>query len=172
MKIIKWSGCFFSLIFSMSVLAAEVDRNAPILIEAAEVMVDEASGVSTYKGQVLFEQGGMQLRAEKVAVHSDGRTLNKVKADGTPVVLEVKGLDGGSTRAEAKSMQYFVGDGRLIMEGDAQLWQDGNHFSGGRIEFDTFNDRILASREGEEGRRVRVVIHPNMLNSNDELPPQ
>ncbi len=167
MRIDKFIGLSFLLLFSSAISAASVDRNAPVLIEAAEVMIDEPTGVSTYHGDVLFQQGGMSLRADQVKVHSDGRTLHKVDATGKPVIFEVTDEGGQNTRAEARQMHYLVSEGRLVIEGDAQLWQRGNHFSGGRIEFDTFNDRVVASQQGEQ-QRVRVVIHPETLDKKEQ----
>lgn len=167
MKIISRWWITVVLLLGSQVMAAESDRNAPVLIEAAEVMIDEPSGVSTYQGEVLFQQGGMSLRADQVDVHSDGRVLRSVVARGAPVVFEIADAEGDVTRAESQKMRYQVAEGRLVMEGEARLWQGGNHFSGGRIEFDTYNDRILASRQGEEKQRVRVVIHPETLNQQE-----
>jgi len=170
MKIISRWWFIVAVLLGTETMAAESDRNAPVLIEAAEVMIDEPSGVSTYKGDVSFQQGGMSLQADQVDVHSDGRILRSVVATGAPVVFEITDVDGDVTRAEAQNMRYQVADGHLVMVGEARLWQGGNHFSGGRIEFDTYNDRILASRQGEEKQRVRVVIHPETLNQQGIAP--
>lgn len=166
MRIIKQAqGLLLLLVISIGAVSA-TERSAPVLIEASEVMIDEPNGVSTYRGDVLFQQGGMSLRADEVKVHSRGSTLHQVEASGSPVKFEIQNAQGDETQAEASRMEYRVADGYLLMEGDAQLWQSGNHFSGGRIEFDTFQDRIVASRQGKE-QRVRVVIHPETIEPTE-----
>ncbi len=163
MRIFNQWAALFAVLLSMPLMAAETDRNAPVLIEASEVLIDEPKGVSVYRGEVLFQQGGMSLRADRVSVFSDKRTLHRIESEGTPVRFEIVGEAGETIRAEAKTMSYQMSDGRLLMEGEAQLWQGGNHFSGGRIEFDIYNDRVLASHQGSENQRVRVVIQPEAL---------
>ncbi|VAW89690.1 hypothetical protein MNBD_GAMMA18-1673 [hydrothermal vent metagenome] len=160
-----------AVLFSMQLAAAETDRKAPVLIEASEVLIDEPKGISTYRGEVLFQQGEMSLRADQVSVFSSDRSLHRIEAEGTPVFFEIKSDNGKTTRAEAKKMSYQMSDGHLLMEGNAQLWQKGNHFSGGRIEFDVYNDRILASGQGHEQQRVRVVIQPEVLHQKSRSEP-
>ncbi len=169
----QWSqwGSLLAVLFSTQLMAAEADRKAPVLIEASEVLIDEPEGISTYRGEVLFQQGGMSLRADQVSVFSSDRSLHRIEAEGTPVFFEIESEKGKTTRAEAKKMSYRMSDGQLLMEGAAQLWQGGNHFSGGRIEFDVYNDRILASGQGREQQRVRVVIQPEVLHQKGEPEP-
>ncbi len=168
MKTINQWGYLLVVLFSTQLMAAETDRKAPVLIEASEVLIDEPKGISTYRGEVLFQQGGMSLRADQVSVFSRDRSLHRIEAEGAPVFFEIKSEQGKTTRAEAKKMSYQMSDGQLLMEGNAQLWQGGNHFSGGRIEFDVYNDRILASGQGREQQRVRVVIQPEVLHQQGE----
>ena len=169
MKIIDLMRNALPLLLIITVGIAEAnERGEPVLIEAAEVMIDEPGGVSTYRGEVLFQQGAMILRADQVKVHSQGSTLHQVEASGSPVSFEILNEQGERIRAQADTMNYQVSNGHLLMEGNAELWQVGNHFSGGRIEFDAFEDRILASRQGEK-QRVRVVIQPETIFPNDSI---
>lgn len=149
--------------------AAVEDMKQPVFLEADQVVIDEPKGVSRYTGHVRMTQGGMTLSADTVEVVVEGKQLSKVVAAGDPVRFESKSVDQKTTRAQAKFMEYRVQQGFLLMRGAAQLWQSGNEFSGGVIEFDTRQDRVMASRGTPGEAPVRVIIMPEAAEG--EAPP-
>jgi lipopolysaccharide export system protein LptA len=160
---------YWALLVQPFVVFAEnsaATKSLPVFIEAGQVVVDETKGVSVYSGSVRFQHGAMELLADNVKVYSDGRQLSKVVADGKPVKFFYRGVEADQTEAQAGRMEYIVADARLIMTGEAQLWQGSNHFSGGRIEFDTENDRVLATRSDQTSQPVRVIIHPGGMETS------
>ncbi|MEW5756738.1 MAG: lipopolysaccharide transport periplasmic protein LptA [Pseudomonadota bacterium] len=149
--------------------AAAEDMKQPVFLEADQVVIDEPKGVSRYTGHVRMTQGGMTLTAETVEVTVEGKQLRKVVAKGDPVRFTSKSVEQKETRAQADHMEYRVQEGILLMRGAANLWQSGNEFSGGVIEFDMRHDRVIASRGTPGEAPVRVIIMPGAAEG--ETPP-
>ncbi len=149
--------------------AAAEDMKQPVFLEADQVVIDEPKGISRYTGHVRMTQGGLTLTADTVEVVVEGKQLRKVIAAGDPVRFESKSADQKATRAQARYMEYRVQQGFLLMREAAQLWQSGNEFSGGIIEFDTRQDRVMASRGTPGEAPVRVIIMPE--GAEGETPP-
>lgn len=151
-----------------SVAASPEDMAQPVHIEADQLLIDEPRGISIYSGHVKVQQGGISLKADKVELFAEGKQLGRIVAYGAPVVFSHQTPEV-TTRAQARRMEYLVQEARLIMLDDAELTQGGNQFSGGRIEFDTRQDRVIASRTTEGDKPVRVIIQ--MENSTSKTVP-
>lgn len=54
-----------------SVLAEESDREKPIELEADTVSVNDAKKISVYTGNVILNQGTLQIKADKMIVRED-----------------------------------------------------------------------------------------------------
>jgi lipopolysaccharide export system protein LptA len=151
-------------------MALKADRQQPIYIESEELEVDEAHGVSEYRGSVRFSQGSIHLQADKVVVFELQQRLQKVIAYGAPVRLRQLMEEGqGEMRAEADKMEYVVQSDGLFLEGGAKLWEGGNEFSGERIEYHLQSDTVVAHSDKEQEGRVRIVIQPKPGLKEPEL---
>jgi len=147
--------CWFSWSWASDALETQ-----PVFVEAQQLEIDESKGISVYSGNVSFKQGGIALRADRVEIYFQDSILLRVVARGTPVELDYQDPELGATQAQATTMEYVLATAHLTMQGNPQLWQGSNHFSGGKIEFDAKLNRVLASRASAEDQPVRVVIQP------------
>lgn len=167
-KILETFVLLGAALLCAAAIASPQDLAQPVYIEADQLLIDEPKGVSVYTGHVRVRQGGISLQAEKVELYGDGKQLNRIVARGAPVVFSHQTPEV-TTSAQAGHMEYLMQEARLIMTDDAQLTQGGNHFSGGRIEFDTRQDRVIASRTTDGDKPVRVIIQ--MENAAPGTPP-
>lgn len=159
---------FAAMLFTLGVNMAQAAKDDPITIEADRATLSEKQGVSTYTGNVVLTQGGIKITADKVIVHHDSGELTHVTALGTPVQYYQQGESPEKDiHGEAKTMEYFADEQRLLLVDSAKLTQGGNAFSGNRIEYDTQREVVTAAvaESGEE--RVQVTIQPNTLNVPD-----
>lgn len=141
--------------------ALSTDQNQPINIQADRVSIHEKRGYSEYAGSVEMTQGSMRLKADRVIIHQHGGHLQKVDATGNPAHFSQL-PDGSEVRveAEAKTIEYDAATGELVLKGGARVVQGANTFTGERIEYNTHNATVSASK-GETGQgRVRATIEP------------
>ncbi len=155
--------------------ALEEDLRQPIRIQADRAELDEAAGVSIYRGSVLYRQGSIRLEAERLTLRAapDGRGLEEVVAEGRPAAYRqlVEGEAGSEElRAWARRITYRAGPEEIVvLEGEARLEQGRRRFSGHRIVYRLAAQAVEATR-GETGARVEVVLPPP--RAGDEAQPR
>ncbi len=151
-------GC---LLFSAaSFSAAQSDRQLPMTVEADTAELNERSGVSTYKGNVVVVQGSLTMKAERMVLQSKNNKLVRMTGTGKPATYkQVDSSTGEPVYGEADKIVYLPGKNQLILTGKASLLKNDNTFKSERIVYNTVNEYVSAgSKEG--GKRVKIVIQP------------
>ena len=69
---------------SPDVYALTSDKNEPILIEADQVQIVEKTGLSTYTGNVKFQQGSIKIEADNIVIYTEKKKFKKAIASGSP----------------------------------------------------------------------------------------
>jgi len=133
------------------------DKDKPIELAADSVDVDEAMGISTYKGDVDLRQGSMRLQASKITVKQAGKKPNQITAFGSPVKFEQKS-EKGQIKARAKRIEYAVNSETLQLIGDASLSQAGDTIKSDRITYDRVNHKMKAGAAAKGKQRVKITI--------------
>lgn len=138
------------------------DLDAPIKIEADQLDVDDARGVSVYRGKVKFTQGTLELTAEEVTLSATvDRSLDKATALGKPASFKQQvDSNGGVVTGRAERIEYNAKAEQVILEGGAHLVYCGDEFQGSRIEYFVRQDLVKASKAGAETGRVQVILQP------------
>jgi len=150
----------FALAPSLAVALPE-DRNQPIQLEASRGQIDQKTGVSVYKGNVVISQGSMRLTADTATIHIKEGGFQRMEATGKPVTLRYRPtankpeIQGVSPRVE-----YNVVSAKVIMSGGARLTQGQDVFTGDRVEYDLKNDVVRARGAGNKGR-IQFTIQPH-----------
>lgn len=151
-----------ALLLPTPAAALESDRYQPIHVQADRLELDNRLGISTYRGNVVLEQGSLRLEADVLVVHRKGDALDRLEAEGRPV--RFRQLPDGSTEmieGEARRLEYRAAQDQLLLQGTASVRQAGNLFSGERIEYDIVKSRVRASGQTDDGDgRVRAIIQP------------
>ena len=140
-----------------SATALESDRNQAIELAADSVDIDEAKGISVYKGDVDLRQGSIHLRADQVTVHQQGRKTSKIVAEGRPVHFEQQSAKG-PVKGEAHRVEYEVGSENLLMAGDAVLKQGQDTMRSDRIVYDRVKSVVKAGAAAQGKQRVKISI--------------
>lgn len=127
------------------------DVNAPVEVTADSLQVDQKTGLAVFTGNVLIGQGAMRLSADRVTVTYAGDNAQKISA------LKAEGnvtLASGEDAAEAKTADYDVESGNVVLRGDVLLTQGTNVLAGETV---TVN---LATGRANASGRVRSVLQP------------
>lgn len=152
--------------------AKKNNKNEIIDIKAQYVLLDEKKGISKYKGNVVFTKNTLIIKADAVTLYFKNEKLNKAVIKGTPADVQHQPENEAKVHSQAKTMEYFVTEERLILTGDAFVDQGERHFSGESIEYDTRQQTITANGKTENTSnsknaeitppkgRVHVIIGP------------
>jgi len=135
--------------------------NEPINIEADKATLNEKLGKSVYTGNVVLTQGGIRVSAEMITVLSQAGKLSRITATGNPVTYQQHSLKNDIT-AEARQLNYFANEERIVLLDNAKLSQGRNSFSGNQIEYHTRTEVVTAAVSEQGSQRVQVTIHPEM----------
>jgi len=151
------TGLFFS---AVTFSAQQTDRQLPMTVEADTAELNERSGVSIYKGNVVVLQGSLTMKADRMTLQSKDHKLTRMTGTGKPATFEqVDSSTGEPVYGEADKMIYLPGENQLILIGTASLLKNDNTFKSERIVYNTKSDYVSAgSKEG--GKRVKIIIQP------------
>ncbi len=134
-----------------------------IYIESDTLDVDDARGVSVYRGSVHFRRGSTQMWADVVTVYSKNRAeLERFVADGKPARFHQAPqlAEDEAVQGEALRIEYYANRSVLTLEGEAHLERGKSSFSGEHIEYEAEAKIVRATKAKEGGGRVQVVIQP------------
>jgi len=129
--------------------------NAPIVIDADRMEASKRDGLVIFTGNVVAKQESSVQTADRMEVYLDDkgdRVLRIVSTGAVKIVTE------DCRTGTAKRAEYYDDDQRLVLIGDAKVWQDDNVVTGDEIELFLADDRSSV-RSGTQGR-VKSVFYP------------
>ncbi|MCT7360298.1 lipopolysaccharide transport periplasmic protein LptA [Thalassolituus pacificus] len=152
-----------------------------ILSERAEL--DRKAGVVIYEGNVVLTQGTLRIESDRLLIIRTNDTLEEAVAEGStdnPARYQQQ-VNAGKplTKAHGTRIHYFAQQREIKVQGNAQLQQDGNQFSGENILYDMTKETVTASGgtnttgqpagDGEK-QRIKVVIQPQAPAQESQPP--
>lgn len=144
---------------SSAAYALKSDVEEPVQIEADSAVFDKNAGTATYDGNVVVRQGTLEILAAHIEINAPGNEIQTIIATGRPASLKQKMDNGKLAQGKAARIQYLVKDKRLLMDGNAELMQDQDHFTSSHIEYLTDSGQLKAGGQGKSGR-VSAVFYP------------
>ncbi|WP_242632910.1 lipopolysaccharide transport periplasmic protein LptA [Thiothrix fructosivorans] len=142
--------------------ALKADVEAPVQIEANSAVFDKMAGTASYDGNVIIRQGTLEILAAHIEINAPNNEITSIMATGAPVSLKQTMDNGKRASGKARTMQYWVKEKRLILDGDAELLQDQDRFTSNHIEYLTGTGQLKAGGTGGKGKsgRVSAVFYP------------
>lgn len=143
-----------------TVCALSSDREQPMLIEADRAELNDAEGISVYRGNVKVTQGTLVLTGDTMTVLNKGDDVDKVIMDGTPATYKQRPDNKDQdVRAKALRMEYYTDPEHIILLHEAEVEQEGDRLQSERIEYDVVKDKVNAGTD-EPNERVHITIQP------------
>ena len=169
---------FVAMIFyAGTAIALDSDRDQPASVEADEVEYDFRTGVRTYKGDVVVEQGSLRITGDKLVVIYVGEEVETATVWGN--------LASFKQRPEGKT-EDVIGKGKKIvldqtvntvtLYNNASLRQGTDEAKGDTIIYDISRDKLSVqggartatetttagetSEEPAKPTRAKIVITP------------
>ena len=151
------------------VLALPSDSNQTITLEADRATYNEKTGITTYTGNVIIQQGTIKIQADSlVATLNKNRQIQQVTAKGRPAKFQQQiSSDKGIARGEGQAIVYNSETGIITMTGKAYLFQDGASFRGNTLRYSISGDDIEASG-GNQGR-IQIIIPPSATQNQSKV---
>ncbi|MEG0482262.1 MAG: lipopolysaccharide transport periplasmic protein LptA [Acinetobacter sp.] len=160
-------GTVSLMCLSVSVFALPSDRSQAISLVADKATYSERSGVTTYSGNVIIEQGTMKLQAASlVAQLNKDKQISTITASGSPAKFQQQlESNRGIARGEAQKIIYNAETGIINLVGNAYLYQDGASIRSSTLKYSMNKGDIEASgtsdSTGSSKGRVQIIIPPS-----------
>ncbi|MDO8351715.1 MAG: lipopolysaccharide transport periplasmic protein LptA [Gallionella sp.] len=167
------------LLFCTPVSYAErADREQPINIDADQVVVDDAKQISTFVGKVVFTQGTMVIRGDKIVVVQDKAGFKLGTAYGRTASFRQK-REGINEYVEgyAERIEYDTRADTVDFYVQARVKRSLDEVRGAHITYNSKTEIFQAdskSATSDDGapKRVHVVLHPKPKAAGEaEVPP-
>jgi lipopolysaccharide export system protein LptA len=154
--------CFIVFLIPNMVIALQEDATQPIKVKAQTVLIDEKQGFSVYTGKASVIQGSLILSAEKIQLLSNQTQVTKVVAKGNKKqrahYQQSQPNQSRFIEATADNITYLVQKEMVHLKGHAHLVQGFDSFSGGTLDYDIKNDKVIANKSKDGVQRVRFKI--------------
>lgn len=141
------------------------DRSAPVIVDADHLETLQKEGLVIFTGNVIARQNTSTQYADRMEVYLDAkgdRILRTVSTGGVRIITR-DCRTGTAQRAE-----YYDTEQRVILIGNARVWQDENVVTGERITIFLAEDRSVV--EGGKQARVKAIFHPRADEPDTSTP--
>lgn len=157
------------LVIPVFAWALPSDREQPIEIEADHAQMDDSQGITQYKGKAILTQGTLRIEGDIITFYyDDEKQLTKAIAQGNLAKYQQIQKPGEApVKARALQMEYHARSQMIYLIGKGHVKQNGDEFSGARIEYDINKNIVNASSKPavsgvtpRKKERIHIIIQP------------
>jgi lipopolysaccharide export system protein LptA len=134
---------------------AGTSPNQPVTVDADELQSYQKQGLVIFSGNVVARHNNSTQYADRMEVYLDSGSDRVVRTVSTG---SVRIITRDCRTGTAKRAEYYDAEQRVVLVGDARVWQDENVVTGERITIFLAEDRSLV--EGGAQGRVKGVFYP------------
>jgi lipopolysaccharide export system protein LptA len=130
------------------------DKRKPVTVDADQLESFQKEGLVIFTGNVVATHDNSTQRAERMEVYLDANGDKVVRTVSTGNVrIATRDCKMGT----AKRAEYYDADQRVLLIGDARVWQEDNVVTGERITIFLAEDRSVV--EAGKQDRVKAVFY-------------
>lgn len=135
--------------------AGKDDRTPPVTVDADKMERFGKEGLVVFTGTVVARQNNSVQYAERMEVYLDeaGDKIVRTVSTGAVRIITRDCRTGTARRAE-----YYDLEQRVVLIGNARVWQEDNVVSGDTITIFLSQDRSVV--QGGKDERVKAVFYP------------
>ena len=135
--------------------AAKAERGQPVTVDADKMERFGKEGLVVFTGNVVAKQDNSTQTADRMEVYLDdkGERVLRIISTGNVKIVTEDCRTGTARRAE-----YYDDDQRLLLLGNAKVWQEENVVTGEKITIWLAEDRSTV--ESGTPERVKSVFYP------------
>ncbi len=140
--------------------AYETDRDQPATLDADEFDMDFQSGVRTYRGNVVYQQGSIRLYADELVAHFKDGELQTAVARGNRAEFRQRPDDSDSDMVGlALRIELNQVDQILTLRDRAQVTQGANTVTGKLIVYNMLTEKVKV-RSGGTKKPASTTVQP------------
>jgi lipopolysaccharide export system protein LptA len=148
--------------------AEKADKDKPVNIEADKLAIDDIKKESVFEGNVVFTQGTLLLKADRVVVRQDPQGFNYGFAFGKPAYFRQKreGFDE-YVEGNAERLEYDGKQDKVQLFANAHIRKGLDEVRGDYISYDSVTEfyQVIgggktAATPANPSGRVQVTIQP------------
>jgi lipopolysaccharide export system protein LptA len=126
-----------------------------VTVDADQLEAMQKEGLVIFTGNVVARQNDSTQFADRMEVYLDasGERIVRTVSTGSVRIITRDCRTGTAKRAE-----YYDAEQRVVLIGDARVWQDENVVTGERITIFLAEERSVV--EGGRQERVKAVFYP------------
>jgi lipopolysaccharide export system protein LptA len=134
---------------------AKDDRTQPVTVDADKMERFGKEGLVVFSGSVVARQSNSVQYADRMEVYLDeaGDKILRTVSTGA-----VRIVTGDCRTGTAQRAEYYELDQRVVLIGNARVWQEDNVVSGETITIYLSQDRSVVQSGKQE--RVKAVFYP------------
>ena len=139
------------------------DRNQPVTVDADRMERYGKESLVVFSGSVVVRQNNSVQYADRMEVYLDekGDRILRTVSTGTVKIITRDCRTGTARRAEYHDLEQ-----RVVLSGNARVWQDDNVVSGDTITIFLAQDKSIV--QGGKQERVKAVFHPRDEKRDDK----
>lgn len=155
-----------SLLFGHYALALDTDRDQPIRVQADSATLDDKTGQTIYRGNVIIQQGSLELTGSQISMTRDSDGVETMTAVGQPAHFKQQIQDSDAyTEAFGQRITYSISAEVLEAKTDARVINDRDTFTGHIITYDLKNKLVNAQGNSSTSNgRIEMIIQPRSNN--------
>jgi lipopolysaccharide export system protein LptA len=140
---------------------ASEDKNQPVTVDADKMERFGKESLVVFTGNVVARQNNSVHYADRMEIYLDekGERIVRAVSTGTVKIITRDCRTGTARRAE-----YYDVEQRVVLIGNARVWQDDNVVSGDTITIFLSQDRSVV--QGGQQERVKAVFYPREEKKN------
>ena len=168
---LKHVACIAVAFSSVSAFAVPSDRNQQLSLVADRATYNDKTGITTYTGNVVIEQGTMKLQADSIVANLNAkREISTITATGRPARFQQQvDVNKGLAKGQAQKIIYNAETGIITLSGSALLQQNGASIRGNTLKYSMNKGDVEATgtpnSSGSSSGRVQIVIPPSGAKS-------
>lgn len=140
--------------------AYETDRDQPATLDADEFDMDFQSGVRTYRGNVVYQQGSIRLYADELVAHFKDGELQTAVARGNRAEFRQRPDDSDADMVGlALRIELNQVDQILTLRDRAQVTQGANTVTGKLIVYNMLTEKVKV-RSGGTKKPASTTVQP------------
>ena len=140
---------------SRAAAPAGADKSQPVTVNSDKMERFGKESLVVFTGNVVARQANSVQHADRMEVYLDekGDRILRIVSTGNVRIITRDCRTGTARRAEYHELEQ-----RVVLSGDARVWQEENVVSGDTITIYTSQDRSVV--EGGKQERVKAVFYP------------
>ncbi len=160
-----------SLAAFTTALALESDRQQPLEVKADSTDGMLGDGITTLSGNVEIRQGTLLIYADFAEVDKSAGKVSRITLSGDTAYLQQEIEEQGLVKAWARTIEYQVSTGMVILTGAAEVKHPQYEVSGEQLRYDLNLQHFEGSgSEGDNGR-VHIRLDPEIAPDPTDDPP-